>query len=77
MVGTWIGFWGIQCWALPEQDKTETKSSFLPWRLEVWGFITSFQHGPDLPTTFSNPHQDSARVYVGLGGAGSTRRLVV
>ena len=37
MVRTWIGFWGVQCWALPKQDETETKSSFLPWRLEVLG----------------------------------------
>jgi len=59
-----------------KQDENETKSSSLPGRLEVWGIITSFQQGPHLPTTFSDPHQDSARVYVGPGEVGSTGTLV-
>lgn len=41
----------------------------------MWGCIMSFQQGPHLPTTFSHPHQDSARVCVGLCGAGRTGEL--
>lgn len=47
---TWVGCWGVQCWALPKQDGSKTKSSPIPWRMEVVGRVTSFRQGPLLLT---------------------------